>query len=282
MQACLCLKCGQQGKIILLEVVDINCDLGEAFGRWHVGDTDDMSLMGLISSANIATGFHAGDPNLMDQTVRLAAEHGVEVGAHPGYNDLQGFGRRKIGGTAKELVNDIVYQVGALREFARRHGVRLQHVKPHGALYMEMAVNPELAQIFIQYMRTAAPDTYVFCMGGSATHIAALESGQPAIREFYADRDYDDSGSIVFTRDAGRPDPAAIARKVVRACKDGKVRTVSGSDIAIEFESICFHSDTLGALDIVRQMRDALTAEGIRIAPVSEINSHKNTRGEQQ
>lgn len=266
----------------MLEVVDINCDLGEAFGRWHVGDTDDMSLMGLISSANIATGFHAGDPNLMDQTVRLAAEHGVEVGAHPGYNDLQGFGRRKIGGTAKELVNDIVYQVGALREFARRHGVRLQHVKPHGALYMEMAVNPELAQIFIQYMRTAAPDTYVFCMGGSATHIAALESGQPAIREFYADRDYDDSGSIVFTRDAGRPDPAAIARKVVRACKEGKVRTVSGNDIAIEFESICFHSDTLGALDIVRQMRDALTAEGIRIAPVSEINSHKNTRGEQQ
>ncbi|GEO87039.1 MULTISPECIES: 5-oxoprolinase subunit PxpA [Alphaproteobacteria] len=265
----------------MLEVVDINCDLGEAFGRWRIGDTDDMSLMGLISSANIATGFHAGDPNLMDQTVRLAAEHGVEVGAHPGYNDLQGFGRRKINATAKELVNDIIYQVGALREFSRRHGVRLQHVKPHGALYMEMAVNPELAQIFVQYMRTAAPDAYVFCMGGSATHVAALESGQPAIREFYADRDYDDSGSIVFTRDAGRPDPAVIARKVVRACKDGKVKTVSGNDIAIQFESICFHSDTLGALDIAHQMRDALTAEGIRIAPVSEINSHKSMRGEQ-
>ena len=119
-------------------------------------------------------------------------------------------------------------------------------------------------------------------MGGSATHRAALEAGQPVIREFYADRDYGDNGSIVFTRDAGRPDPAVIARKVVRACKEGKVRTVSGNDIAIEFESICFHSDTLGAFEIVRQMRDALIAEGIRIAPVSELANQKNTRGEQQ
>ncbi|GAA4165168.1 5-oxoprolinase subunit PxpA [Shinella granuli] len=253
------------------EVVDINCDMGEAFGRWRVGDTDDAALMPLISSANIATGFHAGDPNLMDQTVRLAAEHGVGIGAHPGYNDLQGFGRRKIAGTARELVNDIIYQVGAIREFAHRHGVRLQHVKPHGALYMEMAANPELSQIFVQYMRTVEPNAYIFCMGGSATWRAAGEAGQPVVREFYADRDYDDSGSIVFTRDAGRPDPAAIARKVLRACKEGKVRTVTGNDIAIDFESICFHSDTLGAFDIVRQMREALVGAGIRIAPVSNV-----------
>jgi UPF0271 protein len=248
--------------------------MGEAFGRWRVGDTDDTTLMGLISSANIAAGFHAGDPNLMDQTVRLATEHGVGIGAHPGYNDLQGFGRRKIAGTAKELVNDMVYQVGALREFARRHGARLQHVKPHGALYMEMAVNAELSQIFVQYMRTVEPNAYIFCMGGSATYRAAKEAGQPVVREFYADRDYDDTGSIVFTRDAGRPDPAAIARKVVRACRQGKVRTVTGGDVDIAFESICFHSDTLGALEIVRQMREALIAERIRIAPVSDIAGH--------
>ncbi len=258
----------------MIDAVDINCDMGEAFGRWRVGDTDDTTLMGLISSANIAAGFHAGDPNLMDQTVRLATEHGVGIGAHPGYNDLQGFGRRKIAGTAKELVNDMVYQVGALREFARRHGARLQHVKPHGALYMEMAVNAELSQIFVQYMRTVEPNAYIFCMGGSATYRAAKEAGQPVVREFYADRDYDDTGSIVFTRDAGRPDPAAIARKVVRACRQGKVRTVTGGDVDIAFESICFHSDTLGALDIVRQMREALIAEGIRIAPVSDIAGH--------
>ena len=254
-----------------LEVVDINCDLGEAFGRWRVGDTEDASLMSLISSANIATGFHAGDPNLMDQTVRMAVDHGVGIGAHPGYNDLQGFGRRKINGTARELVNDMVYQVGALREFARRHGAALQHVKPHGALYMEMAVNPELAQLFVSYMRTVAPNAYIFCMAGSATEKAAREAGHPVVREFYADRDYDDSGSIVFTRDAGRPDPEAIARKVVRACTDGRVTAVSGRDVEVPFESICFHSDTLGALDIVRHMREALIAKGIRISPVSEI-----------
>ncbi|MDI6836396.1 5-oxoprolinase subunit PxpA [Ciceribacter thiooxidans] len=261
----------EQGRKVALEVVDINCDLGEAFGRWHVGDTDDAALMGLISSANIAAGFHGGDPNLMDHTVRLAVEHGVGVGAHPGYHDLQGFGRRKINGTARELVNDIVYQVGALREFARRHGTNLQHVKPHGALYMEMAVNPELAQLFVTYMRTVAPNAYVFCMAGSATEKAAIEAGHPVVREFYADRDYDESGSIVFTRDAGRPDPAAIARKVVRACTEGRVTAVTGKDIEVPFESICFHSDTLGALEIVRHMREALIAAGIRIAPISEI-----------
>ena len=260
------------------EVVDINCDMGEAFGRWRVGDTDDAALMGLISSANVATGFHAGDPNLMDQTVRLAVEHGVGVGAHPGFQDLQGFGRRKINGTARELVNDMVYQVGALREFARRHGAKLQHVKPHGALYMEMAVNPELAQLFVHYMRTVAPNAYIFCMAGSATERAAHEAGHPVAREFYADRDYDENGSIVFTRDAGRPDPAAIARKVVRACKEGRVTTVTGKDIVIPFETICFHSDTLGALDIVRHMREALRAEGIRVSPISEIMNDATRR----
>ncbi|ASS58175.1 5-oxoprolinase subunit PxpA (plasmid) [Rhizobium leguminosarum] len=252
-------------------IVDINCDMGEAFGRWRIGDTQDALLISHISSANIATGFHAGDPNLIDETVALAAAHGVGVGAHPGYNDLQGFGRRKILGNSKELVNDIIYQVGALREFARRHSVPVQHVKPHGALYMEMAVNSDFAQIFVQYLRTVSPNAFVFCMGGSATHRAALDAGQPVVREFYADRDYDDSGSIVFTRDAGRPDPMVLAQKVLRACQEGKVRTVSGNDIDIEFESICFHSDTLGALDIVLSMRELLIGAGIRIAPVSQI-----------
>jgi UPF0271 protein len=267
----------------LKTVVDINCDMGEAFGRWRIGDTKDEQLISHISSANIATGFHAGDPNLMDETVRLASEHGVAVGAHPGYNDLQGFGRRRISATSREIVNDIIYQVGALREFARRHAVSFQHVKPHGALYMELAVNAEMSQTFIQYMRTVAPGAFVFCMGGSATDTAAREAGHPVVREFYADRDYDDSGSIVFTRDAGRPDPQAIARKVLRACVEGRVRTVTGADMPIEFESICFHSDTLGAFDIVREMRETLIAQGIRIAPVSEIvNTDKPRRSHEQ
>jgi UPF0271 protein len=262
----------------LKEAVDINCDMGEAFGRWRIGDAVDEELIPLISSANIATGFHAGDPNLMDETVRIAAAHGVGVGAHPGYRDLQGFGRRKINGTSREIVNDLIYQVGALREFARRHDVPVQHIKPHGALYMELAANADLSQLFIQYMRTAAPNMFVFCMDRSATCLAAQEAGQPIVREFYADRDYGDTGWIVFTRDAGRPDPKAIARKVVRACTEGVVRTVSGADIPIAFDSICFHSDTLGALEIVRHIREALVAEGIRIAPVSQILNNDAAR----
>lgn len=256
----------------MLQSVDINCDMGEAFGRWRIGDAEDRALMPLISSANIAAGFHAGDPNLIDETVTLAVEHGVGVGAHPGYRDLQGFGRRKIAGAARELVNDIIYQVGAVKEFARRAGTRLQHVKPHGALYMELAANIELSRAFVDYMRAVQPATPIYCMGGSQTWRAAVEAGQPAVREFYADRDYDDSGSIVFARDVGRPDPRQIAQKVVRASTDGTVRTVSGSDIRIDFESICFHSDTLGALEIAGQMRDALKAAGVRIAPVSTLS----------
>lgn len=255
-----------------LSVVDINCDLGESFGSWRLGDTEDEALMKLISSANIATGFHGGDPNLMDKTVRLASEYGVGIGAHPGYRDLQGFGRRKINGSSEEIVNDVVYQVGALREFARRHGSALQHVKPHGALYMEMAVNDDLSASFVRFMRTVAPNAFIYCMGVSATYRAAREAGHPVIREFYADRDYDDSGSIVFTRHVGRLDPKKIADKVVQACLEGTVDTVDGGKIEIAFESICFHSDTPGCLEIAIQMRQALIANNIRVAPVSAVS----------
>jgi UPF0271 protein len=249
--------------------------MGEGFGRWHIADADDTSIMGIISSANIATGFHAGDPMLMDKTVRLAAQHGVKIGAHPGYRDLQGFGRRKIEGSNEEILSDVIYQVGALREFTRYHGAALQHVKPHGALYMEIAANEELARGFINFMRRAEPDVYVFCMGSSLVYRIAVEMGQPVVREFYADRDYDRSGSIVFTRFAGRLDPNTVADKVVRACLDGKVRTIDGVDIDIEFESICFHSDTPGCVDIASAIRSALIANGIRIAPVSELLAKK-------
>lgn len=253
-----------------VSVVDINCDMGEGFGQWRLA-ADDSHLIEFISSANIATGFHAGDPNLMDRTVRLAAERGIGIGAHPGYRDLQGFGRRKVSGSSEEIINDIVYQVGALREFARRYAARIQHVKPHGALYMEIAASEAMSRSFVQFMRTVAPDAVIFCMGMSETYRIAKEAGQPVAREFYADRDYDRSGSIVFTRQVGRLDPDAVADKVLRACLDGKVRTVEGEDIDIEFETICFHSDTPGCAEIARKMRAQLMASGIRIAPVSEI-----------
>ncbi|WP_212523507.1 5-oxoprolinase subunit PxpA [Actibacterium sp. MT2.3-13A] len=249
--------------------IDLNCDLGEGYGHWTYGDAPDSELMPLISSANVATGYHAGDPNQMDAVVRLAAEIGVGLGAHPGYKDLQGFGRRTIAARPDELVNDILYQTGALREFGRRHNVPLQHIKPHGALYMTAAADADLSRQLVEAMQRTGPDLFIYCMSVSETYRVAREAGQPTIREFYADRDYDNSGSIVFARKMRRLEPAEIAEKCLRACVDGKVRTVEGDDIEIEFESICFHSDTPGALKIGTAVRQALLDNGIRIAPPS-------------
>ncbi|MCC5979331.1 MAG: 5-oxoprolinase subunit PxpA [Salinarimonas sp.] len=249
--------------------VDLNCDMGEGFGHWRYGDAPDAALMALISSANVATGYHAGDPNLMNEAVALAKAHGVGLGAHPGYKDLQGFGRRMIRCSDAELVNDILYQTGALREFGRRHGIALQHLKLHGALYMEAATNASLSRHLIETLRASDPDLIVFCMHISETFTAAREAGQPVIREFFADRDYDDSGAIVFARKVGGFDPDAIAAKCLRACREGRVATVSGGDIAIDFESICFHSDTPGALAIGQAIRKTLTDNGITIAPAA-------------
>jgi len=249
--------------------VDLNCDMGEGFGHWTYGDAPDSALMPLISSANIATGFHAGDPNQMDQVVRMAVEHGVGLGAHPGYNDLQGFGRRTIAAQPAELVNDILYQTGALREFARRHGGALQHIKPHGALYMTAAKDVELSRQLVEALQRTGPELFLYCMSISETCRIAQEAGQPVIREFYADRDYDTSGSIVFARKMRALDPQEVAQKCLRACSEGKVRTVEGADISIEFESICFHSDTPGALAIGTAVRETLLEAGVTIAPPS-------------
>lgn len=243
--------------------VDLNSDLGEGFGPWTIGDGVDAQLMPLISSANIATGFHAGDPNIMSRTVELAKQHGVGIGAHPGFRDLVGFGRRHITAPAAELVNDMLYQLGALREFARLHGLALQHIKPHGALYMHLARDDEAARLFVETLQRVDPTLLLFCMDGSATCRWAEALGQPVVREFYADREYDASGSIVFIRRVTAWDPEQVAEKVLRACREGRVRTVEGQDIPIRFDSICIHSDTPGALALVQRTRERLAAAGI-------------------
>ena len=253
------------------EIVDLNCDMGEGFGQWMLGEAPDEDIMSLISSANIAAGFHAGDPNSMDRVVKLTQTYGVGLGAHPGYNDLQGFGRRYIKASSEELVNDIVYQIGAIREFGRRYGVPLQHIKPHGALYMEAAINEELSQLLIDTLQKTCSNAIIFCMGASKTYEIAKQSGHPVAREFYADRDYSNSGSIVFKRQVVRPNPEEIAAKCVKACKEGIVSTVEGDEMEIEFESICFHSDTPGALENGKAIRAALTGAGITIAPAATV-----------
>ena len=253
------------------EIVDLNCDMGEGFGQWVLGEAPDEEIMALISSANIAAGFHAGDPNSMDRVIKLAKDFGVGLGAHPGYNDLQGFGRRYIQTSSEELVNDIIYQMGAIREFGRKHGLALQHLKPHGALYMEAAVNAELSQMIIDMLGKSSGETILFCMEASKTYELAKQSGYPVVRELFADRDYDNTGSIVFKRQVSRPDPAAIAAKCVKACKTGMVMTVEGDEIEIGFESICFHSDTPGALEVGKAIKAALMEAGITIASASAV-----------
>lgn len=254
-------------------LIDLNSDMGESFGPWAIGDGVDQELMPLISSANIATGFHAGDPNIMRKTVLLARENGVGIGAHPGFRDLVGFGRRHINAPADELVNDMVYQLGALREFARLAGMTLQHIKPHGALYMHAARDEALSRALVTALQQIEPTLRLFCMESSVTFQVARELGQPVAREFYADRDYDLSGSIVFTRHVGALDPEAVAAKVLRACTEGVVRTVEGQDLAIGFDSVCIHSDTPGALALVKATRRALAEHGIEVAGFADATA---------
>lgn len=253
------------------KIVDLNCDMGEGFGHWSYGDAPDEDLMAVITSANIATGFHAGDPNSMNRMVALAKAHGVALGAHPAYKDLQGFGRRKIDATDDELVNDILYQVGALREFGRRYDMPLQHIKPHGALYMEAASNEGLSRHLVETLQATSPELILFCMGPALTYEVAKRHSHPVVREFFADRDYGDDGMIIFTRTGAAADPEAIAKKCLRACEEGKVKTASGKDMDIAFESICVHSDTPGSLEILKAIRKILTENGIRIASARDV-----------
>lgn len=246
--------------------VDVNCDMSEGFGTWTFGEDLDAIMMAQVSSANVAAGFHAGDPSTISRTMKLARENGVGVGVHPGFRDLVGFGRRHINATAEELVADVLYQLGSVRELARLHGLSLQHLKLHGALYMHAARDEEFAGALIESLRVVGPDLAVLVMDGTALHSAALTAGQPVIREFYADRHYGQNGQIVFTRNVGTLEPEAVAAKVLQACQEGTVETVDGTTIPIAFESICLHSDTRGATELMRSTREALDAAGIEIA----------------
>ncbi|UOO89734.1 5-oxoprolinase subunit PxpA [Vitreoscilla massiliensis] len=248
------------------QFIDLNSDMGEGFGPWKAGDGTDDEIIQLISSANIATGFHAGDPNIMAKTVQLAKEHSVGIGAHPGYRDLVGFGRRTINASHQELINDIVYQMGSLSLFAKYQDLPIQHVKPHGALYMTLASDLEFSKQFVEVVQKLDPNLLIFCMDVSATYKAAQALGMKAVREFYGDRHYDDSGSIVFTRQQKALEPQAVAEKVLEACVNGRVKTVQGNWIPIEFDSVCIHSDTPRALELIRATKISLEQENITIA----------------
>jgi UPF0271 protein len=247
--------------------IDLNCDMGESFGRYTLGC--DADVMPLISSANIACGFHAGDPVVMNETVRLAVEHGVAIGAHPAFPDFAGFGRRKMHLSPSELHNAIIYQLGALQGFARIADAKLQHVKPHGALYTMAANDESMSQTIVEAIQTFDESLIVVGPAGSQFITMAGQAGLKVAGEVFADRAYEDDGTLVSRQrtEAVIIDSAAIVERVLRMVTEHNVTSVTGAEIPLKFETVCVHGDTPGAVEHVRRIASALRQAGITIAP---------------
>lgn len=250
--------------------IDLNCDMGESFGVWRMGE--DVSVMPWITSANVACGYHAGDPRVMDRTVAMAAKLGVGVGAHPGFFDLVGFGRRNLEVTPDEAYTDVLYQIGALHAFCVRHGVVLQHVKPHGQLNNLALHDAALAEAIAQAVKTFRKDLILISYGGELTR-KGREAGVPVAAEVYADRAYHADGSLVSRAVTGSVlhDAQTVVRRAVAMVVDGRVPTVDGADLPIEAATICVHGDTPGAPQLAQSIHEALSDAGVDIRPLRDI-----------
>lgn len=234
--------------------VAMNCDMGESFGLYKMGD--DEGMMPLISVANVACGFHGSDPNHMRTTIRLAKAHGVKVGAHPSLPDLQGFGRREMKVGREELANIIIYQVGALKGFLDAEGVALNHIKPHGALYGMAARMEHIAQAVCD-----AADVFqvpLFGMKNTLHEKIYTERGHGFVAEFYADLNYNDDGGLIITRVHDAVDPDDAARRCLRAIEEGKTASVNGVDVEVGSDCVCVHSDTPNALEVAQRVRETI------------------------
>jgi 5-oxoprolinase (ATP-hydrolysing) subunit A len=232
----------------------INCDMGESFGLYKMGD--DAGIMPYITIANIACGFHGSDPTVMHKTVRLAKANGVKVGAHPSLPDLQGFGRREMKMDPKELTDCLIYQVGALKAFLDAEGMPLNHIKPHGALYGMAARSEEIAGAICD-----AADVFgvaLLGMAGTKHEEGYTKRDFRFIPEFYVDLDYDKDGRLIITREHAAWDPTLAAARTLRAVTEKKVKTVAGNDIPMRAECICVHSDTPGAVDVAKAVKEAI------------------------
>ena len=245
--------------------MDLNSDLGEGYGHWALGD--DAALLEVVTSANVACGFHAGDPATIDRTVRTATEHGVAVGAQVSYPDLVGFGRREIDVAPDDLTADVLYQIGALEAFARAAGSRVRYVKPHGALYNRIVRDPVQAAAVVEAVRRYDPTLPLLALPGSAAMQAAQEAGIPAVGEGFADRAYTGEGRLVSRREPGAVlhDPERVAARAVVMAKEGRVETVDGGEVAVQVRSLCVHGDTPGAVDLARAVRAALEEAGVAL-----------------
>lgn len=245
--------------------IDLNCDLGESFGNFKVGN--DQEIMKYISSANIACGFHAGDPDVMNQTVERAIQEGVQLGAHPGFADLQGFGRRNMNVSASEAYHLVVYQVGALQAFAKIHGGKIKHVKPHGALYNMAATNESLANAIARAIKDVDDDLILYGLANSELTKAGERAGIKVAHEVFVDRTYQDDGTLT-----PRTQPNAMITsiedslaQVLMMIKEKKVKTVTGRIIDIQADTVCIHGDGENAVAIAKRMFEELKQGNIHI-----------------
>ena len=245
--------------------IDLNCDLGESFGNYKIGM--DEKVIPMITSANVACGYHASDPVVMNKTIAMAKEYGIEVGSHPGFPDLMGFGRRNMNVSPSEAKAYTLYQLGALDAFCRVHRRKMQHVKPHGAMYNMAAKNYSLAKAICEAIYEFDKDLIVMGLSGGELVRAGKDTGLRTALEVFADRAYEEDGTLVDRRKDGAvitDEEVAIAR-VVRMIKEQKVTAITGKDITIKADSVCVHGDGVKALEFVKKIREKLTEEGIAL-----------------
>ena len=247
-------------------MIDLNADLGESFGAWTMGA--DAALLDQVTSANIACGFHAGDPRTMDAAVAMAAERGVAIGAHVSYPDLVGFGRRQIRVTADELITDVLYQIGALEAFCRRHGTAVRYVKAHGALYNDLAGDERLATALGEAVASYDRQLGVLVLAGSPAVGVLRDQGLRVVAEGFADRGYTAQARLVPRSQPGAvlTDAAAVAERGWRIATGAPIESDNGSPLVLEVASLCVHGDTPGAVDIARELRALLSARNVEVA----------------
>jgi UPF0271 protein len=249
-----------------MSTIDLNSDLGEGFGRWTLGD--DAEMLGIVTSANIACGFHAGDPLVIRDTVIGARDAGVTIGAHVGYRDLAGFGRRNMDVSSAELISDVIYQIGALQGIARAAGTTVTYVKPHGALYNTIVHDTRQAQDVVTAVAEIDPSLMILGLPGSEVLRAADAAGLRPVTEAFADRAYTPEGTLVSRREAGSVlhNAEQVAERMVQLATLGTLTAIDGSVINVTADSICVHGDSPGATDMARRVREALTAAAIDLA----------------
>ena len=251
--------------------MDLNSDLGEGYGAWRMGD--DAAMLGIVSSANVACGFHAGDPLTILSTLREAARRGVAVGAHVSYPDRVGFGRRKMDVTPAELEADVVYQIGALQGLAAAAGTRVTYVKPHGALYNTIAEDAAQGDAVIAGIRAVDPALILMGLAGASILGRARAAGLTVAAEAFADRGYTATGALVSRREPGAVlhDPEQVAERMLRLATEGAIEAADGSLLRLDAQSICVHGDNPAAVAMAARIRDRLVAAGVAIAPFHEV-----------